>query len=147
MIQFDHRTSPGFAIGRTAHLLRTAVRHAIDRAKIDLSPEETLILIGLASAGKPCSMGYFSEWMLRDATTLTRQIDRLVSKKLVKRQAGESDRRVTMIHLTNDGEKLIHSVFPVLNAVRERALANISLEEIATTIRTLQRMQANLLEE
>ena len=145
MIQFDHRSSLGFAIGRTSHLLRQAVRQAIVKAKIDLSPEETLLLIGLASAGKPCSMGYFSEWMLRDATTLTRQVDRLVQKKFVRRSPDPEDRRVMLVELTTQGERQINELFPILSQVRERAICEISQDDIATTINTLQKMQANLI--
>ena len=39
-------------------------------------------------------------------------IDNLEKRKLVKRKRGTADRRIFMVHLTDDGQKLIHTIFP-----------------------------------
>ena len=82
--------------------------------------------------------------MMRDATTLTRQLYRLVERGFVARTPAESDRRIMLIALASGGRKELKKVLPILDGVRKRALAEISKSEIETTIRTLKRMQDNL---
>ena len=63
-------------------------------------------------------------------------IDNLEKRRLVQRERDISDRRMFIVHLTNEGQKLIHKIFPshaalisdemsVLNATDQKTLGDL----------------------
>jgi DNA-binding MarR family transcriptional regulator len=140
----DHQSSPGFAVGRTAHLFRQAVRHVLEDVASNLSSEEAQLLIALSSVDEPIRVGDFAKIVMRDATTLTRQIDGLIEKGFAAREPAAEDRRVMLISLTSRGAKELERVLPYIEVVRQTAIDGITSADMTTTIKTLQRMQRNL---
>lgn len=143
-MDFDFDSSPGFTIGRVAHLLRNAVSQAVSDAGIDLSPEETQVLLRLASSNRELRMTELADSMLRDATTLTRQVNGLVRKKIVERTISPQDRRVILVGITSLGEKAVEDLMPVLNAIRKKKMRSISPENEKILVETLLKMKDNL---
>ena len=60
----------------------------------------------------PLSQRDLGQKILRSSGNITMVIDNLEKRKLVKRERGHSDRRIFMVHLTDNGQKLIHKIFP-----------------------------------
>ena len=77
-MRFDSESSPGFAIGRVAYQIRSEMATVLKGAGWPFSPEETQTLITLLDAGEPLSMNELASLMIRDPTTVKRQLDRLV---------------------------------------------------------------------
>jgi MarR family transcriptional regulator, organic hydroperoxide resistance regulator len=73
--------------------------------KHDLSFQQGLLLLHLAEGG-PRQMNEFAELLHCDASNVTGLVDRLESHGLLARQASDQDRRVKMLVLTQEGEKL-----------------------------------------
>lgn len=143
-MHFDSESSPGFAIGRVAYLIRSGMAAVLKDAEWPFSPEETQTLISLADAGGPLSMNELASLMIRDATTVKRQLDRLVEQKFVKRTASSEDARIVMVGLTRRGEQKLQTVLPLLDDLRKTALKGIPKSELKTTRNVLQQMQSNL---
>lgn len=143
-MQFDSESSPGFAIGRVAYLIRTAMAAVLKEAGWPFSPEETQTLITLSDASGPVSMNELASLMIRDSTTVKRQLDRLVERKFVERTAASEDARVVMVGLTRRGEQKLQAVLPLLDDLRKTALKGIPKSELETTRNALQQMQSNL---
>ena len=59
-------------------------------------------------------MNELASLMIRDSTTVKRQLDRLVDQKFVKRSASTEDGRVVMVELTHRGRKRLRAVLPML---------------------------------
>ncbi len=70
----------------------------------------------------PMSQSEIGRKILRSSGNMTMVIDNLEKRKLVRRERNQADRRFFIIHLTNDGKKLISSIFPSHAAEIARAL-------------------------
>lgn len=145
-MHFDSESSPGFAIGRVAHLIRSGMAAVLKNAGWPFSPEETQTLITLSDAGEPLSMNDLALLMIRDPTTVKRQLDRLVEQQFVERHASSDDARIVMIGLTRRGEQRLQKVLPLLDDLRKTALAGINKSELEATLNVLRTMQKNLTE-
>ena len=73
--------------------------------------------------------------------TLTGVVDRMVDKKLVRRNAFPGDGRCQIVQLTAQGEKLFASVFPAQLAHMQRAFAHFSRNELAEITGNLSRLR------
>ncbi len=143
-LDFDFDFSPAFTIGRVAHLMRNAISAAVKDAGIALSPEETQVLIRLSSSDHELRMTELAERMMRDATTLTRQVDGLVRKKIVQRTVSPNDRRVILVAITDEGKKAVKELLPVLDRVRKKAMQDIAPENAEILNKALLQMKDNL---
>ncbi|MBB3206201.1 DNA-binding MarR family transcriptional regulator [Rhodopirellula rubra] len=143
-MHFDSESSPGFAIGRVAYLIRTSMAAELKKAGWPFSPEETQTLISLLDAGEPLSMNELASLMIRDPTTVKRQLDRLVENQFVQRTTSSKDARSVMISLTRVGEQKLKRVLPLLDDLRKTALKGIPKSELHTTQNVLRKMQKNL---
>ena len=143
-MHLDSESSPGFAIGRVAYQIRAGMAAVLKKAGWPFSPEETQTLISLLDAGEPLSMKELASLMIRNPTTVKRQVDRLVEQKLVERNASSEDARIVMTSLTRMGEKKLAKVLPLLDELRRTALNGISKSELEATQNVLRKMQKNL---
>ncbi len=143
-MHFDSESSPGFAIGRVAYLIRSGMASVLKSAGWPFSPEETQTLITLLDAGEPLSMNELASLMIRDPTTVKRQLDRLVEQKFVKRSVSSEDARIVMVGLTRRGEQRLQAVLPLLDDLRKTTLKGISKPELEATQNVLWKMQKNL---
>ncbi|QDT86904.1 MarR family winged helix-turn-helix transcriptional regulator [Gimesia chilikensis] len=144
-MHFDSESSPGFAIGRVAYLIRSGMAAVLKNAGWPFSPEETQTLITLSDAGEPLSMNDLALLMIRDPTTVKRQLDRLVEQQFVERYASTDDARIVMIGLTRRGEQRLQKVLPLLDDLRKTALMGIKKSELEATLNVLRTMQKNLM--
>ncbi|MCM2373866.1 MarR family winged helix-turn-helix transcriptional regulator [Aporhodopirellula aestuarii] len=143
-MNFGSESSPGFAIGRVAYLIRAGMSAVLKEAGWPFSPEETQSLITLLDAGQPLSMNELASLMIRDPTTVKRQLDRLVENQFVQRNASSEDARIVMISLTRRGKQRLQKVLPVLDELRKTALKGIPKSELEATQNVLRKMQINL---
>lgn len=143
-MHFDSESSPGFAIGRVAYLIRSSMAAVLKSAGWPFSPEETQTLITLSDAQRPLSMNELASLMIRDPTTVKRQLDRLVQQKFVQRSESSDDARIVMVGLTRHGEDQLQTVLPLLDDLRKSTLQGISKSELELAQKVLRKMQTNL---
>ncbi|QEG40818.1 transcriptional regulator SlyA [Roseimaritima ulvae] len=143
-VHFDSESSPGFAIGRVAYLIRAGMAAVLKSAGWPFSPEETQTLITLSDAGQPLSMNELASLMIRDPTTVKRQLDRLVERKFVERSVSNEDARIVMVGLTRRGEQQLQTVLPALDDLRKETLKGVSKAELEAIQNVLRKMQKNL---
>jgi MarR family transcriptional regulator, 2-MHQ and catechol-resistance regulon repressor len=74
--------------------------------------------------------------------TVTGVVDTLARRGLVVREGDERDRRLCRIALTDDGERLIQTLFPEFNAGERALTAGLDDDERATLARLLRRVVA-----
>ena len=84
----------------------------------------------------PLSQKDLGRKILRSSGNITMVIDNLEKRRLVRRERYTSDRRIFIVHLTGEGQKLIRKIFPshaaliadelsVLNATDQMKLGNL----------------------
>ncbi len=101
----DLTKSISYNLSKTGDLLQQLSAHRMRKLGIDLTPEESIFLHQLWD--RDCqSQAELNPWSIKGASTVTRQIDKLVRKGYVERQSGVKDRRTVVISLTNKGKAL-----------------------------------------
>ncbi len=84
-----------------------------------------------------------AETTFKDPAALTRILDILEKKQLVKRMASEGDRRSFEVHLTVSGSRLVNRMIPVVQDIRSKALQNVSVEELDMVKTVMKKMYNN----
>jgi DNA-binding MarR family transcriptional regulator len=116
----------------------------VDRrlAPHDLTHAQWVPLYKIAK-GDCSTMAELAREVALDPGAVTRALDRLETKGLLRRVRSEDDRRVVKLALTPEGEQLAHLVPAVLAEVFNAHLAGFSKAEWQTLVSLLQRLVAN----
>lgn len=101
----DLTESITYSLSKTGNLLQQLSAKRLKARGIDLTPEESVFMNQLWD--KDCqSQAELNLWSIKEASTVTRQIDKLVRKGYVERYNGTEDRRTVFIKLTAKGKQL-----------------------------------------
>ena len=99
------------------YLLRKFLRFSKDflRATAGLNPEQYEALLAVKAFAAPVGLtiSELSERLQVKHHSAVNIVDRLAERKLITREAGETDRRRRHVQLTAKGEKLIEELAPV----------------------------------
>ena len=100
------RTDPGSEAWSLMHWLMISNKHRMMSLaqEFDL-PFQAMIALRVLGAG-PRPMGELARIMLCDSSAVTGITDRLEERGLARREPGERDRRVKMLVLTDEGERV-----------------------------------------
>jgi len=143
-MRFDIDTTIGYVVNRTAVMLRQELQRRFRAVNQHLTAEEWA-LMGQLWKQDGLSRHELADRTIKDQTTVTRLLDALVTKGLVRRAHHPADRRIVQIWLTERGWQLETELVPVARALMADTAHGIPAEDIAITLRTLRRMQENLL--
>jgi len=119
--------SLGFIINRTNQKLSNYLTRRFK--SYDITPEQWGLLNRLWDKDG-ISQKELSEISIKDQTTITRILDKLERKGLIKRQTSPDDRRSFLIFLTDSGRNLESKLVPIAYEVLDEALQGLSEEEI-----------------
>lgn len=75
-----------------------------------------------------------------DKATIGGVIDRLEKRGWVERKANPKDKRAKLVSLTKEGCKALGEFTPVVNALQDQVVANLSAEERALFIKLAQKV-------
>ncbi|MEE9454194.1 MAG: MarR family transcriptional regulator [Paracoccaceae bacterium] len=123
--------------------LRAEAQQNLRQSGFDLSAEEWALMMVLWKKG-PTPMAQLAEITLRDRTTVTRLVDRLIVKKLVQRGSVKPDRRKVIISVTAKGDNIKPAVMAAMLPLIKKSNAGISEPELAQAMDVLMRMAKNL---
>ncbi len=146
------RTDPGSEAWSLMHWMMVAnkQRMVATGQEFDLAPQQ-MIALRMLGAG-PRKMSELAQSLFCDNSNVTGIVDRLEERGLVIREAAKGDRRVKLIVLTKEGERMRHEITkrlaeppPAIAALSEkdqralrdilkRAVENISDEEAADAL-------------
>ncbi|MCJ0762005.1 MarR family winged helix-turn-helix transcriptional regulator [Variovorax terrae] len=130
---------------RTARLLRQHAQRALAPLALDL--EQYLVLSMLATDREKLSMPSELGTVL-DATRtqMTRLLDGLESRDLVRRHASAHDRRSLELELTAAGQRLLKRAAPLVHEAYTQAWTALEPAAFASTSRSLAQVHARLQE-
>ncbi len=80
----------------------------------------------------------------KDPAALTRIIDLLEKKGLVKRYMNAEDRRTHSIHLSVDGSRLVNKMTPIVQQIRAKTLKGIDAKDLQLMTKTINKMYKNM---
>jgi DNA-binding MarR family transcriptional regulator len=137
-----------------ANLVRTAAAFlsAVERwpretANLSASAFQTLAI--LEGADEPLAAHVIGERLLVRSASMTSLLDTLERRGLVERHPHPSDRRKTLIHLTDEARRIVDQTLPVQHAVITAAVQDVSeadREQLITTLATIWTRLENLAE-
>ncbi|HET8927621.1 MAG TPA: MarR family winged helix-turn-helix transcriptional regulator [Microbacterium sp.] len=135
--------SPLEVLSRVARLSRhldRARRAAFRRS--DLEPWEWDVLSALRRGGEPYQLSpkQLLQQTLVSSGTMTNRIDRLVARRLVRREADPGDRRGVLVILTDDGRVRVDAAITRLvdaEAVLLASLSRSDRDRLAALLRKL----------
>lgn len=128
---------------RSARLLRNHIERALADFELDLG--QYLVLSMLATdAGAPNIPSELGIAIDATRTQMTRLVDRLEARGLVRRTASEHDRRSLELSLSPAGQRLLDRAIPVVHAAYASAWAPFGESGLATATRTLGKLHQSL---
>ncbi|MBL8353084.1 MAG: MarR family transcriptional regulator [Burkholderiaceae bacterium] len=142
---YDARTlRPGHSVGLLMKRVTQSLAQQIDRrlAPHDLTHAQWLPLYRIAR-GECHTMAALARDQALDPGAMTRALDRLEAKGLLRRERSRQDRRVVRLALTDAGRAAAQHVPPVLADVLNAHLAGFSEAEFRQLVSLLERMAAN----
>jgi DNA-binding MarR family transcriptional regulator len=109
----------------------------------DLTVAQLRVLL-LLQARRSIRMSGVAEHLGIALSTATGIVDKLVSKGLALREADTEDRRVVIITLSSEGEKIMGGLWDVGRSQVTRLLEGLTIEQLAQTANTIETLYANL---
>ena len=130
------------ALARTADLLSAPMNELLRTADLSASQYNVLrILRGAGEAGLPC--GEISSRMVRRDPDLTRLLDRLEARGLVKRERGTADRRVVTATITPAALELLEELDGPVDETLKKRLAPVPVSRLKTLLEILEELRAS----
>jgi DNA-binding MarR family transcriptional regulator len=130
----------GSLIHQVGRELRTAIESGL--APLGVTAQQGALL--LQSARGETSPNRLAALLGTDTAGMTRLLDRLEAKGLIRRGKNPGDRRSIVVELTEQGGALVPRLAPVFGRVSFRLLAGFSEQEVHQVTGMLHRMIENL---
>lgn len=111
---------------RRIHFGLQSKAHSFDSSRV--GPGGGIVLLTLADMGCP-GMHELTRRVARDKSQMTRTIRSLEAKQLVMRKASQRDARVSLIFLTEEGERVVRELRQAVSETIGEILAPISISE------------------
>jgi len=123
----------------TNSLLRRVDRH-MQPLELTGMQWEPVLMLWLKRADTVAALARVSQV---GVASMTRMLDRLEEKELLRRERSETDRRVVHLHLTAKGKKVANRIWPIVVDGMHVHLAGFKKEELGLLNQFLVRMLAN----
>jgi DNA-binding MarR family transcriptional regulator len=144
---FQPRSAVGGMLGRVHDVATSALDRGFaadpELAPWELSWPQLKIIASLALGDEAKSASDLCKSISYDAGAMTRMIDRLESKGLIRRERCTSDRRLVYLELTDDGKRIWPKMREVTRKNLNALLRGFSHEEVRQLERFLHRMLEN----
>ena len=132
--------SVAFLMRRTLHAMAAEVEHRFEPRGLTSAQWVPLLMLHM---GRATMVAELARECQLDAGGMTRLLDRLETKGLLRRVRSSADRRVVNIELTDAGREAAASIPAVLCSVQNEAMRGFTADEWQTLRELLGRMFAN----
>ncbi len=141
--QFRKGELYSFITGKASIAIARRLQRKFNSAELNLTIEQWSVLYHLwkqdgISQQELCNATY------RDKPSITRLVDNLEKLQLVKRVASDSDRRINLIFLTKQGQKLQEDTMGLAEETLNEALETVPPDKIEVCKEVLQVVYDNL---
>jgi DNA-binding MarR family transcriptional regulator len=135
--------SPGYHIFRVSMALRQGLRRTFQAEGLDVTPDQFGVLFILWEQ-EGVSQRELAETCFKDMASVTRMIDALERKELVRREPDPSDRRSHRLMLTQEGRDLRRLLVPLAMECREHSFSCLSEADQGELMRMLRTLAAHM---
>jgi DNA-binding MarR family transcriptional regulator len=145
---YEPRRGLGHIIGRVRNQLLAAMDGELARDEflgpMEISSAQFIVLVNLAGLECATSASELCKGISYDAGAMTRMLDRLEAKGLVRRTRSPDDRRLVNLELTQAGNAAYPRLREISRRVLNRSLSDFTQEEAQTLEKLLQRLGRNV---
>ena len=129
--------------GKISSSINRALLRSFAQEKVNLTTEQWSVMSCLWKQDK-ITQQQLCTITGKDKPSMTRLIDNLEKNKLVVRVRHSTDRRINLIHLTQQGSALREQASSLVESVVDKALMDISDEDIIVARKVLNKIISNL---
>ena len=143
---YDVKTfQPGSSVGYLVNRVRTELLAAIDKElePFDVTSSQYIIMGHLVYSLADSASG-LCKGIAYDPGAMTRMVDRLEAKNLIRRVRSEDDRRAVKLELTSEGKELFPKMRVKVVGVLNHLMRDFTPGEARQLESLLQRMLANV---
>ncbi|HPJ40155.1 MAG TPA: MarR family transcriptional regulator [Spirochaetota bacterium] len=126
-----------FLLSRAEFSLKKYLKGKFREKNISITPGQMGILFLLKSRDA-MTMSDLGTALYIDNSTITRLVDRLESRDLVRRVMNPEDRRQYLLSITDKGTDVIHSAKDIVRSTNDLIMKGFSKEEIDSFKRVLE---------
>ncbi len=130
-------------LGKTVKCIDIYVNNKLKEAGVSLTKKQLLVLKKLTENG-PLPQNDLAFITDRDKASLARFINTLEKKNLVARIPSSTDKRINMVHLTKQGEKVFGETEPLFKSLAQQIQAGIPQAELDQVVDTLLKIKENI---
>ena len=130
----------GYLVGTLGSAMRKSPEDEL--APMGVTPAQWVILEA-AFSGNADTLTALARIIPVDAAAISRQLDKLQQRGLVRRRRLRSDRRTVRIELTDAGRELVPKLAPRVEANNRRFLSGITTDEQSAFTEIIQKMIQN----
>ena len=141
--QFKKSELYSFITGKASTAIARRMQKNFKQAGVDITIEQWSVLYHLWKEDG-MSQQSLCDATFRDKPSITRLVDNLEKLKLVKRVPSKDDRRINMIYLTAEAQKLQEQTMELANQTLNEALAAVTNGQIEIAKEVLQKVYENL---
>jgi len=141
--QFKKGELYSFITGKASTAIARRLQKNFKQANVDITIEQWSVLYHLWKQDG-LSQQQLCDATFRDKPSITRLVDNLEKLQLVKRVASKDDRRINMIYLTKEAEKLQEQTMELANQTLNEALKGVTNGQIEIAKEVLQMVYDNL---
>lgn len=142
-MQVNEREIFSILTGKISSTINKALLRAFAEEDLNITTEQWTVLSCLWKEDR-VTQQELCDLTRKDKPSMTRLIDNLQRSKLVVRVPHATDRRVNLIHLTQYGASLRERVPSIVQRVVDKALSNITEEEVIISRNVLNKIITNL---
>jgi DNA-binding MarR family transcriptional regulator len=141
VLNYDFGESVGYLISRVKSTMVNLVNQRTV-AELGVTSQQASVLFMVASGKCVLAAELAREYGI-DASAVTRLVDRLEKRGLLKRVRSSEDRRAVRLALTPEGEAIAVRMPAIFTSVTESLMSGLSPEEIGFLKSMLRRVLAN----
>jgi DNA-binding MarR family transcriptional regulator len=145
---YEPRRGLGHIIGRVRAQMLAAIDAELARdeflAPLEVTSAQLIVIVNLAGLDCATSASELCKGISYDAGAMTRMLDRLEAKGLVRRTRSPDDRRLVNLELTQAGKAAYPRLREISMRVLNRSLRDFSRDEASTLESLLLRLAHNL---
>jgi DNA-binding MarR family transcriptional regulator len=128
------------ALLRTADVVRRRLARVIEQEGITLQQYNVLRILR-GARGTPLSALEITERLIEETPGVSRLLDRLLAKGLIRRERSAQDRRRLECFVTDRGLQILSGLEDVVNGADAAAMRGLSARELATLDGLLSRIR------
>jgi MarR family transcriptional regulator, organic hydroperoxide resistance regulator len=126
------------------HIMRNIRSSGADaNLDVELSYPQILVMYVLLETG-PATMTQVAEWLKISHGVATRTVDRLVDKGIVERERADSDRRVVVVRLSDEGREYAEKMIGYHLEKMGQVLSTVSESELEAFLDLLDKVDRQL---